>query len=665
MINSDLTQLNSFQLDAVKDTSSACLVNAQVGSGKTTVLISKIFYLQKYQHVDFHDMVVLTFTNKAAEEIRARLSSADPYVTEADTEYFGTFHSVALKLLKTKLDLSSIGYDRSFSVITPEEKSEMAMRLISENHLDIKYKAKLIKRFELALKGSYMYGNMSHPDDMEKLINLLSNEKKIQQKMDFDDLINYSSELLLASDWRPKWIIVDEFQDSDSAQYEFIKSLCGSDTHVFAVGDPNQIIYSWRGSNSNIFSTFKEEYSPTVMSLPINYRSTGTILEAARFFVNDATELTCSRDFGEKVLIKNHYDSFSEAVYLCDRIQSLVTSGYEYKDIAILYRLQRQSKILENTFNRNALPFEISVRHSANDYPVLRWLIKLLRASLSKEDKDSFMYILTDKTYGLGLSKTKALKIYEGSASKYPPIYEKISSFIENFNLIPNMDLYSYFDLDEYIHPASASYSEDRKNTLKLLENISRCRSIEELQDFINSSALYSASILSEEISEEENSVKLMTLHASKGLEFKCVFIIGANYGVIPLRASSESEQDEEKRLFFVGLTRAKDMLEISYYTNPDEVRAITGPSSFLSMIPSNVVLWNSDSSESTDLQSLRHEIMNNRPDDIPVPDKHMAKHPKYGIGKIIKEDESTITVLFDGYGEKDFLKVFSEIEII
>ena len=672
-----LSNLNEYQEQAVIDDNRACLVNAQVGSGKTTVLISKVFYFHRVKAVSFEDMVVLTFTNKAANEIKERIKNTDAQIGEKEMQYFGTFHSVALRMLKTILPIEDLGYTKDFAVIDPDEEVEMALKIIMANSLSIKYPNKLYKRLERAIQGQFIYSSMKYNDDIQNLIKLLQQEKQEQNKMSFYDLINNAFTLLKNAEYRPRWIIIDEFQDSDELQLGFIRTLVGEQTKLFAVGDPNQIIYSWRGSSQNVFSSFRNEYGARELSLPINYRSCGTILEVAKCFLRTSSDLSGLREQGSKITIRNHYNPFNEAQYLCDKISDIVSQGSRYMDIAIFYRLQRQSITLEDVFKKHGIPYEVSMRKTLKDIPVLGWLVKLMKFSVNNNDIDSAIYVLSDNTYGEHFFSGVSKKMINNDEARKLKIYRKMQGFAEwcrdNNSVI---DAYEYFELDNYINPTSSSFIEDKKHILALLEKIDAYIKLHNFTlfdgvvDFVDSSALYGIDFLKDDVQLNSNTVKLMTLHASKGLEFKHVFIIGANFGSIPLPTTSAEEQDEEKRLFFVGITRAKDFLEISYYTSPDDPRVVPGASSYLSMIPAHLVDREEMNAGTVDLQSFRREVaqMKNQPSITSiVPPSHSGgrkvKHPKYGVGTVCKETEDVITVNFNGYGDKEFLKALSELE--
>ena len=346
--NKDWEKLNEHQKMAVLDDSPACVVNANVGSGKTTVLIAKVLYLYLEKKVPLEDMLVLTFTNKAAQEILSRLLLREPELSPEQRAGFGTFHSVALRLLKEKLPVEKAGWDRDFSVMEPEEETELAQRIIKEEKLNIKYKNRLKKRLEQEYKA-YLEGRevSRYGDDLFRLYPLLKQEKQRENKMSFSDLLLVSTELIKEEGFHPAWVIADEIQDSDNLQLEFLEALVGEETRLFAVGDPNQVIYSWRGSSDSTFFALKRRFSAKELSLPVNYRSNARILEAANHFRQFGTRIQGCREEGKLIKVKRQYDPFTEAEYLAEQIKSLHKAGESYEDTAILYRLQRQGEILE------------------------------------------------------------------------------------------------------------------------------------------------------------------------------------------------------------------------------------------------------------------------------------------------------------------------------
>ena len=708
-----LQRLNEYQKAAVFDESNACLVNANVGSGKTTVLITKVMYLHYEKQIPYEQMVVLTFTNKAADEIKERLYALEPEIKEEQLWGFGTFHSVCLTMLKKMLPVENLGYTKEFMVMDPDEELGMAEQLILTYQLKIKYKNRLKKRLEQK--------NSKYQDDIEKLKALLKEEKRRQDKMTFDELLENTCNLVKMSEQKMddiSWIIVDEVQDSDEKQLELIDCLKKPQTCFFAVGDPNQVIYSWRGSAFHIFYQLKTKYQATELTLPVNYRSSSEILAVARCFMQQGDTLQGGRENGDKIQIRNMYDPFQEADYLAGRIRDLHASGLPYREMAIFYRLQNQSEIFEHVFEKEGIPFEVSLKKTVKDIPVLDWLIKVLRFSVNPKDKSSGIAVLADKKYGDGMSvkeaektinilsetrKTQTEILKSENAKSGSDICEKMLEFSKVYAskqvALPE-DLWSYFSLENHLHPTTASYEEDRTYVMDFFTRMITYQKeqqknvVEGFSEFLNMASLYGMNILKKEIHNENDTVKLMTLHASKGLEFSHVFITGVNYGLIPLQTKSFEEEEEEQRLFFVGITRAKEHLELSYYTSPGQYRAAPGPSRYLRMIPGNLIEGQEKDRESsaTHLQDLKRQILAERAEHIELQEagkisggknpsantgtknisagnetvtekKRRVRHTKYGTGSVVREDDMMLTVDFDDYGEKELMKMFSGLE--
>ena len=591
-------------------------------------------------------------------------------------KFFGTFHSVAMKLLKEELKVEELGFTTDFTIITPEEEAELANEIIEENSLNIKYRKKIIKRLEKYEYGILNYGIMKENDDIEFLVKLLKERKIKENQMSFSDLLYFSIEQLNKGYYKAKWVVVDEFQDCDVHQLDFINALTDENTHIFVVGDPNQVIYSWRGGNCNIFDEFKNKYNCTELSLPINYRSSALILDVAKVFLKNDCVLKGVRDIGNKIIINNHYDAFQEAQYLAEQIKNKVTNNeLQYKDVAIFYRMQKQSEIIEQVFTKEKIPFEVSLRKTVNDIPVLRWFIKLLKYSINNNDTVSYYAVFCDNEFGPNMSKILArINLDNKQKNELEIKCENFKSFLVK-NETNIKSLYDYYELDKYIYPSSSTFEENKNYVIKFIDEIDKFSKENNLTgldciiNFLNSSSLYGINLLNEQVNLSSDSVKLMTLHASKGLEFKQVYIIGVNLGLIPITCKNDEEEAEEKRLFFVGITRAKDNLEMSYYTNTNSNLISSGPSRYIAMIPCNLIA-NADNfiEHASNIQSLKKSLLENKHDEnknneIINANKELYIHNKYGIGEKTSEDADIITINFKGYGEKSFYKIFNEVK--
>ena len=717
----EFCRLNEYQKAAVLDESPACVVNANVGSGKTTVLIGKILYLHLDRNVPLEKMTVLTFTNKAADEIVERLRKIKPDIAPDQVQGFGTFHSVALRMLKNSLPVEEAGWTKEFTVMDPDEETDLAMKIIQEHGLKVKYKNRLKKRLEQEYQN-WLAGKAEsrYRDDLYRLYPLLAEEKKRQNKMSFADLLRVSTELLRLKNAEPggehseedsdrssgpAWILVDEVQDSDAMQIAFLEAMResgkGEPAKIFAVGDPNQVIYSWRGTGDNMFYLIKHRFGAKELTLPVNYRSNASILAAANRFLQFGNRIQGIREEEQRITVRNHYYPFQEAEYLAEKIQTLHRNGKSYREIAVFYRLQSQSGILEKVFDRYGIPYELSVKKTLKDIPVLNWLVKVLRVSVNPADTQMAAEVLADPGYGEESMYLRMTEFSEETGKR-----ESVSAG----------ELFAYFGLREALHPSSAGYQEDERLVMDFLEKMcASCNKEMEsgqgnftaaVREFINSSALYGMKTDAGEkapgdISECEGAgpepdekdreaspdkVNLMTLHASKGLEFDTVFIIGVNQGMIPLRCKDFEQEEEERRLFFVGITRAENNLELSWYTNPGEPGAVGEPSRYLRMIPEQLLdregsgkTESERSGESeggdgrkSDLHQLRKQVQEQirlKRESVQKKEKEpkviRVRHRKYGEGILISEDDMMIEAEFRGYGRKKFLKAFGEVEVL
>lgn len=531
----EFEKLNEYQKQAVVSEDRALLVNAAVGSGKTTVLVHKVLYLHIEKKVPLEQILILTFTNRATREMKERLLAFKDELA-GELRYIGTFHSIGRMLLNEARELSQLGYRPDFEIIDNDRGSEVLTGIIEEKRLKIKYKSKLLKRVEEYKNGRPLYGVMKYEDDIQRLVEYYRAEKQAANLMDFDDIIDNCIKLCQLRGealGAPEWIIIDEFQDTDLEQLQMIQGLCGKQTHLFCVGDPNQIIYSWRTGAEDIFNEYRKVFQPVELSLPVNYRSTRTIIEASNALLY-GTQVVGMQEFGEKIILRSHYDAFNEAHFIASEITKWKDQQHALRDIAVLFRRQAQLEILENVFSTLKIPYRC----------------------------------LGNRSYG-----------NQGEA---------------------------------------------------------------QLMD------------------EDADAVNLLTLHASKGLEFSYVFIIGANVGNIPL-SNKRNDEPEELRLFYVGMTRAKARLEISYLKKPGLPGMQGYRSAYLSLLPKELVIsYDEEASHSiNELMGLLREERALKLEER----KKQVKHAKYGVGTVLSEDEDVIQVEFEQYGVKEFTKLFCPLE--
>ncbi|WP_372751816.1 ATP-dependent helicase [Labilibaculum sp.] len=695
--------LNPYQLQAIFNNKQKTVLSAMVGSGKTTVLTNKLLYLHFIKNIPLSQMAVLTFTNKAAREIKERIFSfyANKNIpNNQELRYFGTFHSIARQLLKEHPKLQDLGFTSSFSIMDQEGKDDFLQRLIISHNLDIKYKNKLDKRLKLYRhEKQLLYGNMKNPDDLPKLLQLSRQEKQANNLMDFDDLISIANWLLQRNkSFLPQWIIVDEFQDCNKDQLDFINHISSENTNFFAVGDPNQSIYSWRGSTSKILQNYVADSSVCMMRLPLNYRTSSQLLSAASCLLQEGSnDLQATRPEGKKLIIRNHFDDNQEAYYLAQKCKELHTNGSAWEEIAVLFRTRQQIDLFESVFSKEGIPCEIVRRISLREQPVLFWLQKVLLASFHPNDLDSITQVFSSPDFGCVKAGKRLINNYQKFSSENPFdtkleaftafLQHKFSKYQQHIALakalliLPSyleskkeeQDIYNFLSLDSFLKPTSVNYQEYVSQVKDALEELNRYTQknyfgnwLEIYQAAMSQVSLEGHFNINSGLQKSTSGIRLLTIHAAKGLEFDYVFLSGANSGIIPLDRKKESHDHlkEEKRLLFVALTRARNHMEISWHTQSAAWNAQQGPSYFLNSIPSTLVHRIENEKESkqiNDVNTNKSEIES----EGKWPKGTKVKHPKYGVGVIHSCTINDTICEFGKFGKKSFATAWAPLEKI
>ena len=687
-------RLNPHQRHAVFHTSKNTILAAMVGSGKTTVLIAKIFYLHFIKQVPFDQMVVLTFTNKAAREIKERIAT---FLGDIDANlnkqlrYFGTFHSVARQILEEHPQLTTLGYKSGFMILDEQEKQEFLERIITQEGLTLKYQNKLSKRWRNYREtGTVLMGNMKSEDDLERLIQLAETEKRAINSMDFDDLLTHCNNLLAAENSHsPQWIIVDEFQDCNEIQLELIENLKNTDSNLFVVGDQNQSIYGWRGSKEHIFREVQSLWNATWMELPQNYRSTENILSAAETLLFEQnSSLIATRTSGKPILLVRHFDDQQEAYYLREQMLSLQNNGVALDSVAILFRTHEQIKLVETVFAQANIPFQLGKRIELYDDPAQAFLLRIFKLCNNPNDVDSCLAIICDKNFG-ALKRTQKLiqKLrdrekgttvlhsmieYLVKSKKTSQEYVRLLKQIETFSgefledrEANTKQLLEYLALQNLLKPTSIHHQEYLKSIEAAWSQLSRFMNekgwgqrSEIFQVAIDQVLLEGTFQINDRIKEKGEGVHLLTIHAAKGLEFDRVYIAGANTGIIPLTQHSGSQNlKEEKRLLFVAITRGKNSVEIGWHSQPSFRNAEPEPSYFLNAIPETLLERKTSGSAGT--KDLPEQKTEKWPLEIRV------SHKKYGTGVITSVTDTEIICSFESVGEKSFSKVFAKALLV
>ena len=735
-----LKDLNEAQLNAVLKTDGPSMVIAGAGSGKTRVLTYKIVHLVE-NGVDPFEILALTFTNKAAREMKLRISSM---IGESESKniWMGTFHSVFAKILR--FEAHKIGFTSDFTIYDTQDSERLISSIIKEKALDKDvYRPKSIRNRISSLKNNFITvngyfannelvesDNLSRKPETGNIYKEYSERLIKSNSMDFDDLLMKTNELLnnypevLAKyQEKFKYILVDEYQDTNNSQYLIVKSLSDKYQNICVVGDDAQSIYSFRGANINNIINFRNDYDEVeVFRLEQNYRSTKNIVNAANSVIDHnknkiEKEVWTDNDFGDRVEVRANESDIAEARSLCQKIVSL--NNTNFSNVAILYRTNAQSRPIEDSLRLNKIPYQIFGGVSFYNRKEIKDVLAYLRLIVNSSDEESLKRIINYPARGIGqvtinkiilAAKKYDLTLYETiqknnelSIGLSNSVLIKLQNFIDLIDVfkIQNQKL-NAFDLTKEVIEKVKIIDELKKDDSP--EGISRVENVQELlngiRDFIEDQKelVDSNDKLSEFLStvslstdfdienEDQDKVSLMTLHLSKGLEFKHVFIVGLEEDLFPsaLSYNTRSELEEERRLFYVGITRAKENLYLSYANSRyrwgkliycEESRFLNEiDKEYLKIIEStpskttfedssiNKIIYNSKSTlkrlpkTSESLSSIK----------INVSEGDNVSHEKFGIGEIIKIEgsgnDSKATVNFKKFGLKNLLLRFAKL---
>lgn len=602
-----LDELNDKQYEAVVNTDGPCLVIAGAGSGKTKVLTHKIAYLIGEQEVKPWNILAITFTNKAANEMKERVEKLVGDV--AKDMWIGTFHSICVRILRRQID--RIGFDTSFVIFDTSDQKTLVKQILKSQDLDDKIFTDRSVLYEI----SNAKNEMLEPDayaaramgDFRK--EKIAEVYKIYQKrlkennaIDFDDIINFTIKILLDnpdlleyySD-KFKYVLVDEYQDTNKAQFTLVTLLAGKYGNITVVGDNDQGIYSFRGADITNILNFEKDFPGTkIIKLEQNYRCTQNILNAANEVIkNNETKyekkLWTSNDAGNLPKVYRGDDEYDEANYIVRQINHLKREEYyKYSDFAILYRMNSQSRSIEDILRRENVPYKIIGGLKFYERKEIKDIIAYLRLIQNTSDNLSLTRIINEPKRGVGktsldniegLSMTNGVSMYDiiKDADKYGlnRIFGNTREFIQVIEELRNKkDTYTISELiKETLNKTGYTRALENENTVEAenrIENLDEFLTVaiefeEEFADNSLSEFLESITLTSDidGMEEQEESVTLMTLHSAKGLEFPVVFLIGMEEGIFPGYKSigEDKEIEEERRLCYVGITRAKENL--------------------------------------------------------------------------------------------------------
>ncbi len=607
-----LEGMNERQKEAVQHTQGPLLIMAGAGSGKTRVLTHRMAYILAEEEVHPWNILAITFTNKAAREMKERVSQL--VGSQAEDMWVSTFHSMCVRILRRDIEL--LGYQRSFTICDPSEQQTAMKRILKKLDIDSeKYDYRMIlNRISQAKNDLEDVEEFSkkYTGYVEQIIAKCYREyqKELAKSMtlDFDDLIMLTVQLfqkhpetLHYYQQKFQYIHVDEYQDTNHAQYRLVTMLAKKFKNICVVGDADQSIYGWRGADmSNILEFEKDYQNARVVLLEQNYRSTKTILQAANHVIENnfnrkVKKLWTENEEGQPITYYRAQSEQDEGRYVLSQIQSLLRDGYHYDDFAILYRTNAQSRVMEENLLKSNIPFRLVGGQRFFERLEIKDLLAYLRLIVNPQDDLSFRRIVNSPKRGVGATSLEKLSNFASmhqfslleasSQTAISPLSGKAAKALEKFaEMIEDLrKMQEFLSISEFVEQVieKTGYlaALEQQHTMEAdarIENIQEFISVakqfeqdrleKELEDSPLLQFLTDLSLVSDADSDDGDGrmVTLMTLHAAKGLEFPVVFIIGLEEGIFPsLRSMMENGDDveEERRLAYVGITRAEQKL--------------------------------------------------------------------------------------------------------
>ncbi len=714
----DMSSLNNEQQQALLQTEGPVLVTAGAGSGKTRLLTHRIAYLLS-KGVSPYAILAITFTNKATREMSERVKKMCDF---GDKIWISTFHSMCAKLLRQ--DIDKIGYTRSFSIYAEDDSEKVVKEILNEMSLsEDKWKKEIITHLSnwknTILSLSEYELAMKDVTDIHKIIQIMNeyeNRLRKNNALDFDDLLIKTYQLFVKREdiknyyaQRFQYILVDEFQDTNTVQYELLKQLASVHGNIFVVGDEDQCIYSWRGANfKNIFK-FKNDFPDVkIFKLERNYRSTGAILEKANKLISHNKSRLDKRLWtespnGEEPVIYEATDERDEALFVAGTIEKMIRQGMSPSDFAVLMRLNALTRNIEEAFLAYNIPHKIYGGFKFYERAEIKMLTSYLRLFVNGDDDVALMRIINFPKRGIGDGTIAKLKTIAEQRSLLQTILEydlddsinkKLDDFKTNFQFLSELDLKPDDFVSEMIEKFHIKQAFDSKTEegLNKIMNISafegavkefvKLNPDADLADFLESITLTSEA----DAIGEGGFVTISTIHAVKGLEFKNVFIIGLEEGIFPIsRHNSFDDLEEERRLMYVAVTRAEKKLflthcsrrflygktsyqivsrfcrELGYYDFKPQKISTTGDA-LGQFSPKSSFNFNKN-----DVMVQRVEKANQNIDISIYKVGQKVSHPKFGEGEIenISADGLVADIIFDGFGKKSLMLELAPLTIM
>lgn len=705
-MNDYLLNLNDRQLQAVTTKSQYVRVIAGAGSGKTRVLTTRILYLIDQWGIPSENILAITFTNKAAKEMKDRIEKMVD--DNGNSSFISTIHSFCLYFLRREIKV--LDYPSNFSVIDADDQKLIIKEAIKQYDIEN-------TKGEINNILNYISNNKAAGIDCLAALDMANNDKytmyakayqyymdrcKQQYYLDFDDLLLFTNRILktksqIKEKWQKKYqfILVDEFQDIDNVQYELISHLASATSYVYVVGDPDQTIYSWRGANINIILDFDKKFkNAETIILNQNYRSTQNILNGANSLISYnknrvKKDLISQNSAGDKIIHFSAGSEESESMYIVDKINSFLAKGNNYQDIAILYRSNYLSRSIEKRLVDYHIPYIIYGGIRFYERKEIKDMLAYLKMLSIKDDisvkrtinipkrgiGDKSIDALFDYARENNLSLYQAIDTYQGSGEKKMKAYKQlIDELTEQSNDKSLTDLFDMvFQQSGYREmltnskdPEDANRLENIKELMNDIEDFSKSNVDATLDDYLANVALYTDI----QNSSDENVVRLMTVHAAKGLEFDIVFVCALSDGIFPSQRSIEESGnkglEEERRLAYVAFTRARKVLILTdnrgfSYSEGASKR----PSRFIEEIDSQylkdynkVVNDNYYNSSSSTVISHNKTVTSSK-----YKNGDKVYHDVFGEGIVLKNEGGNVQIAFSfPYGVKTIAASFPKL---
>ena len=721
-----LDKLNPQQRGAVTAADGPILVVAGPGSGKTRVLTQRIAYLIASEGVRPWQILAVTFTNKAAREMEARVKHLLPDQA-IEGIMLGTFHSICARIMRREAE--HLPLESNFVIFDSDDQERMVKAIIRGFNLNDKlYRAAsvhaAISRAKNELIGAEDYPTQTYRDEVVKRVYAEYQKRLIASNaVDFDDLLVYTARLLEENPsvrdkyaQRLRHVLVDEFQDTNFAQYALVKHLASHHKNIFCVGDPDQSIYAWRGADWRNVRRFEGDFPDArVILLEQNYRSHQNILDAAMGVIDRAhnrrkKHLFSDRGAGDKIFFFEARDDYGEASFVVDTIAQLVAAGQvEPGDCAVMYRTNAMSRLIEEAFLQARLPYRLVGAQRFYGRREVKDVIGFIRLAHNPADEASLDRIINVPPRGVGEKTLTTLHLVARQNNTSPgavlidlargadsPYYKSFSgraalpladfgALLANWRTVASTStIPELFDrilkdinYKEYIVEDDSEESLDRWENVQELRRLTMEYSTRTLDEFLENIAL----VADQDTITDVNAPTLLTLHAAKGLEFGAVFIVGLDDGIIPhSRSFDEPEQmEEERRLFYVGITRAKDKLYLlrAIQRGGRGVAEETYPSRFMDDIPEDLLVGKTRTGRSVRgaPQETKWALATSQaPRSAPVSTRRYkagtrVKHSMWGNGIVLdskmQDDDEIVDVVFESVGIKRLAASLANLQII